>query len=66
MFSKGNPSMSEIWKGLLLSVLVFTIVLLASWIENVAKGLQQYVLDHLIEGMGLSKIEILEEICNQN
>lgn len=66
IFSRGSPSLSEICKGLLLSALVFTIAILASWIENVAKGFQQCVLDDLIEGKGLYEIETLEDIWNQD
>lgn len=66
MFSRGSPSLSEICKRFLLSALVFTIPILASWIENIAKFLQQYVFGDLIEGISLSEIEILEGIRNQD
>lgn len=58
--------MPEICQSLLLGVIVFTIAFLASRIENIARGFQLYVPDDLIDGIGLSEADTLEDIWNQD
>lgn len=58
--------MPEICQSLLLGVIVFTIAFPASRIENIARGFQLYVPDDLIDGIGLSEADTLEDIWNQD
>lgn len=58
--------MPEICQSLLLGVIVFTIAFLASRTENIARGFQLYVPDDLIDGIGLSEADTLEDIWNRD